>query len=87
MKINFQQFRMFVDIAQVDTRTVDIRKEFADIIYKSVNGVVAHDLAMRIYKSGGVVEITNPDELQIIHGVVAGTVPIFADSFKANIVE
>lgn len=86
MKINFKEFRMFVDIAQENTRVVDVRREFADIIYKSVNGVVAHDLALRIYRSEGEIE-ANPEEFGIMSQIAESGTPIFNDSFKANVIE
>lgn len=86
MKINFKEFRMFVDITQENTRVVDVRREFADIIYKSVNGVVAHDLALRIYRSEGEIEV-NPEEFGIMTQIAESGTPIFNDSFKANVVE
>ena len=86
MKINFKEFRMFVDITQENTRVVDVRREFADIIYKSVNGVVAHDLALRIYRSEGEIEV-NPEEFGIMSQIAESGTPIFNDSFKANVIE
>ena len=86
MKINFKEFRMFVDITQENTRVVDVRREFADIIYKSVNGVVAHDLALRIYRSQGEIEV-NPEEFGIMSQIAESGTPIFNDSFKANVIE
>ena len=86
MKINFKEFRMFVDITQENTRVVDVRREFADIIYKSVNGVVAHDLALRIYRSEGEIEV-NPEEFGIMSQIAESGTPIFNDSFKANVVK
>ena len=86
MKINFKEFRMFVDITQENTRVVDVRREFADIIYKSVNGVVAHDLALRIYRSEGEIE-ANPEEFGIMSQIAESGTPIFNDSFKANVIE
>lgn len=86
MKINFKEFRMFVDITQEDTRVVDVRREFADIIYKSVNGVVAHDLALRIYRSEGEIEV-NPEEFGIMSQIAESGTPIFNDSFKANVIK
>ena len=77
---------MFVDIAQENTRVVDVRREFADIIYKSVNGIVAHDLALRIYRSEGEIEV-NPEEFEIMSQIAESGTPIFNDSFKANIIE
>ena len=86
MKINFKEFRMFVDITQENTRVVDVRREFADIIYKSVNGVVAHDLALRIYRTEGEIEV-NPEEFGIMSQIAESGTPIFNDSFKANVVK
>lgn len=86
MKINFKEFRMFVDITQENTRVVDVRREFADIIYKSVNGVVAHDLALRIYRSEGEIEV-NPEEFGIMSQIAESGTPIFNDSFKANVIK
>lgn len=77
---------MFVDIAQEDTRVVDVRREFADIIYKSVNGVVAHDLALRIYRSEGEIEV-NSEEFGIMSQIAESGTPIFNDSFKANVIK
>ena len=84
MKINFKEFRMFVDIAQENTRVVDARREFADIIYKSVNGVVAHDLALRIYRSEGDLAV-NPEALGITSPIAQRGTPIFNDTCKANV--
>ena len=84
MNIDFQHFKSFVDISHVDRLETDIRRDFADLIYKNANGVMAHDLAMRIYKTEGPVELTE-EELNFLNIFVRDTTPIFQDSFKENI--
>ena len=86
-KINFRQFKLFTDITQERTDTVDVSRAFADTLYKRGSGIVMHDLALRIYRSEGEMELT-PEEANIIRrsGEQFCT-PIFSDSIKANLVE
>lgn len=84
MNIDFQHFKLFVDITHVDRLETDIRKDFADLIYKNANGVMALDLSMRIYRTEGPVELTE-EELNFLNIFVENTTPIFQDSFKENI--
>lgn len=83
MKIDFQHFRMFTDITREHTEEIDIRRDFADLIYKGSNGVMALDIATRIYKSADEVEFS-AEESEFIYTFVSGTTPIFQDSFRAN---
>lgn len=83
--INFRAFRAFTDIAHKDTITSDVSFTVADLIYKNSNGVLAADLAMRIYKSEGPV-VVNEGELAFLKDFVKGLTPIFQDSFLENIV-
>lgn len=82
--INFKEFRLFTDITQTDTVVVDTRKELADLMYKNLNGIVAHDFALRIFRSEGEMELTEEEEM-IILGFAEKTTPIFYDSLKMNI--
>ena len=84
-KINFKQFKMFVDIAHERSVETDARKDFADAIYGQANGVMALDLAMRIYKSDGPIEFSD-DDLGFLRKFVEGFCSArFIDSFEANI--
>ena len=85
-KIDFEHFKAFIDITQTTREEVDIRRTFSDLIYKNLNGIVAHDVALRIYHSSGPVEF-NDEELETIKGVLHLTTPLFQDSLNANIVE
>ena len=86
MKIDFQHFKTFVDITHKDTIEDDIRRVFADLIYKNANGIMAHDIAMRIYKTEGPVEFS-AEETNFLDTFVQQTTPIFQDSYKANVTE
>lgn len=76
---------MFQDIAHEQVLTTDARKELADLIYKNVNGVAALDLAMRIYKSEGEMELSEDDMSILRPFVEKGFTPAFIDSFNSNI--
>ncbi len=75
---------MFLDITQEKTQIVDVSRDLADTIYKNANGIMAHDLAFRIYRSEGQLELTD-DELAFLASFLNSTTPIFQDSFAANI--
>lgn len=82
--INFKEFRLFTDITQTETVVVDSRKELADLMYKNLNGIVAHDLALRIFRSEGEMEL-NEEEEMIVLRFAEKTTPIFYDSLKMNL--
>lgn len=84
MTIDFKNFKMFTDIRQTETVTVDVRLDFSDMIYKNANGIVAHEIALRIYKSDGPVEIS-PEEKDFLQAFAQRGTPMFYDSFNANI--
>lgn len=84
-KINFKEFKMFMDIAHERFNVADMRKSVADVIYKNSNGVMALDLAMRIYKSDGEIEL-NPEELSFMEQFVnTNTTAMFIDSYRENL--
>lgn len=85
--IDFTKFKMFVDISQEETVISNQRVEFADVIYKNVPGIAAHELAMRIYKSDGPMELSDEDLSILLPFVEQGFVPVFVDSFKANLID
>ena len=85
--IDFTKFKMFTDISQEETVISNQRVEFADVIYKNVPGIAAHELAMRIYKSDGPMELSDEDLSILLPFVEQGFVPVFIDSFKANLID
>ena len=82
--IDFEHFKVFKDIAHSGSVVVDARFDFSDLMYKNLNGVMAHDLALRIYKSKGPVEF-NEKEMEMLTAFAQTTTPIFYDSFVENV--
>lgn len=85
-KINFKDFKMFTDISQSNTIQSDVSRELADTIYKNAHGIMAHDLAFRIYKSEGEIEMSN-EEVEFIKNFLQNSTPLLQDSFLANLKE
>lgn len=85
--MNFKQFTMPAGISGKGIRTGDARESFADIIYMNVNGIRAHALAMKIYKSEGAEEFTD-EEMRLITGLAERfCTPAFIDGLRAQIQE
>ena len=85
MRIDFKHFIVPTGINGLHKRTGDARESFADIIYTMVNGIRAHALAMKIYKSDGAVEYTD-DEVRLMKGLAERyCTPAFIDGLRAQI--
>lgn len=83
-KIDFKQFKFFTDITREEISLVDVRKPLADTLYKNANGIVAHDLALRIYRSNGEIELEDSD-VRLLRGLANTLTPIFMDSLEENL--
>lgn len=84
--IDFRHFKIFTDITKSDSMTVSVALEFADSLYKNATGIMAHDLAFRIYKSLEPVQMTDEEALYITEFCKKFSTPRFCDSLEANIV-
>ncbi|MDR2627185.1 MAG: hypothetical protein LBC40_04040 [Dysgonamonadaceae bacterium] len=81
-KINFKEFGLYTDIRKLRKEILDVREVFANILYCRMNGIQAHSLAFMIYKSEGVLEITD-DEAAIIASVAGQyCTPAFIDGIN-----
>ena len=52
---------MYVDIEHSRKEEIDVRKGVGNRIYTSMAGLPAHDLALRIYRSAGPIEMSDED--------------------------
>lgn len=87
MRIDFKHFTVPTGINDLHKRTGDARESFADIIYTMANGIRAHALAMKIYKSEGAEEFTD-EEVRMMAGVAERyCTPAFIDGLRAQIQE
>lgn len=84
--INFKEFKIYSSIAQNETRTFDVREALSNGMYMSLQGIRAHDLALRIFHSEGEVEISDED-MAIIQEYAKNLTPVFMDSLQLNIVK
>lgn len=84
--VDFKHFKLYKSIDHSESVELDARKEFADTLYKNSNGIVAHDLAFRIYKSDDPVELTD-DEYTLCVDIASAGRPIFYDSFIDNVID
>lgn len=84
-RLNFKEFTVFTGIGRKGGRTADVREEFADVIYTRVNGIRAHALAMKIYKSEGAEEYTD-EETRLIRGMAERyCTPAFIDGLREQL--
>lgn len=64
---------------------MDVRETFADMIYNNVNGIKAHALALKIYKSEGEADYTD-DEVKLVRVVAERLcVPGFIDGLNEQL--
>ena len=85
VSINFKEFKLYTSIPQDQVRPFDVRKELSDAMYMTLHGIQAHDLALRIYRSDGEIELDDAD-LEIITRFAERLTPAFIDSLPANVV-
>lgn len=83
--IDFKHFRVFTDITQKETVEADASFQFADMLYKKSDGIVAHDLALRIYRAEGPVKLRDEEQDALKSFVEANCTPLFIDSYNSNI--
>nr|DAK58547.1 MAG TPA: hypothetical protein [Caudoviricetes sp.] len=84
-RIDFQQFNVYTTVSRKAARPVDVRERFADMIYNNVNGIKAHALALKIYKSEGETEYSE-EEVKLIRAVAEQwCVPGFIDGLNEQV--
>ena len=83
-KLNFENFTVPIGISGKNKRTGDARESFADMIYMNINGIRAHALAMKIYRSEGETEYSD-DEVRLIKDVAYK--PNFIEGLRAKLEE
>lgn len=81
-KINFQQFRIPAGIDRLRFNTGDIRESVANMLYLNVNGIRAHALAMKIYRSEGETEYTDEEVRTLSEVANAYGTPAFIDGLR-----
>lgn len=84
-KINFQQFRIPAGIDRSRYQTGDARESVANMLYLNVNGIRAHALALKIYRSEGETDFTE-EELRTLREVAdTYATPAFIDGLNEQL--
>lgn len=87
MKIDFKNFTVPTGISGKSSRTGDARESFADVVYMNVNGIRAHALAMKIYRSKGAEDYTDEETKLITSVAERYCTPAFIDGLRAQIMK
>lgn len=64
-RIDFKHFPVYTSVNRKDKKVADARETFADLLYKSVNGIRSHALALKIFQSEGNTDFS-ADEVALI---------------------
>lgn len=86
-KINFKEIEIFTDISKTKTFTGDGREEFANLLYTRCDGIAAHSLALKIYESQGMIEISEAEESLILSVAEQRCTPAFIDGIKKQLAD
>jgi hypothetical protein len=84
-KINFKEIDVYTDISKTKSVKGDARKEFANLLYTSCDGIDAHSLAFKIYESDGEIEITEQQEAIILRLAEQRCTPAFIDGIRKQL--
>lgn len=84
-KINFQQFRIPAGIDRSRYQTGDARESVANMLYLNVNGIRAHALALKIYRSEGKTDFTDEEVRTLREVADTYATPAFIDGLNEQL--
>lgn len=82
MKINFEQLKVYADIAHKHPLTTDVREQLAEALYQCGHGIAHHALAMKIYNTHGECDIDEQEYAIIMAFVEQNSTPMLIDAFR-----
>lgn len=86
-KINFKEFRLYTSCDKATTIPMDVRKRIGDTLYLQGAGIAQAELALRIFKSDGPIELS-ADDMKTLTQVGRLLLPgAIIDSLEMNIVK
>lgn len=81
-KLNFQHFKIPTGIDRTQYRTGDARESVANMLYLNVNGIRAHALALKIYRSEGETDFTEEEVRTLQEVADTYATPAFIDGLN-----
>lgn len=82
MKVNFEQFTLFKDIAHNEKEILNVKNVLANEIYTKGQGIAFHALAFKIYNSEGEIELSENEIALLIEFSQVCLSPNFIDSLN-----
>ena len=83
--IDFTKVKVAFDLEGEQTEVQDVRKNFANIMYKHGTGIEFHALALKIYNSKGK-EVYTEEECELIRKTSTLCAPFFIDAIEELLV-
>lgn len=84
-KLNFQHFKIPTGIDRTQYRTGDARESVANMLYLNVNGIRAHALALKIYRSEGETDFTEEEVRTLREVADTYATPAFIDGLNEQL--
>lgn len=80
MKINFEKFNVYTDIAHTNCIEANVKEEIANVLYNKGAGIACNALALKIYNSTGEEEYTQEEYNLLLNTVESLLTPMFISS-------
>ena len=80
MKIDFEKFNVYTDIAHTNCVEANVKEEIANVLYNKGAGVACNALALKIYNSKGEEEYTEDEFNLLLNTVESLLTPMFISS-------
>lgn len=81
MKVNFDELKVYTDLAKTRGVVQNVRTDFANLIYTNGRGIEDHALALKIYNGNNDTEY-NDHEISIIKNFSKICSPCVIDAFE-----
>ena len=86
-RIDFEHFGIYEGVSHGRRVIGDARETFAEIIYTRTNGIRAHALALKIYRSKGMENYDDQEVALIIEAANSHCTPAFIDGLMEQMKE
>lgn len=86
-KINFQYFGIPTGIDKASYQIGDARECVANMLYRNMNGIRAHALALKIYGSNGETEYSDEEIHTLIKAANTFGTPAFIDGLNEQLIK
>lgn len=84
-KLNLKEIEIYRDITKTQKEMFDFRLDFSNLIYINAIGIMAHNLALKLYNSDGEIELTE-EEVELVKNIVNSfCIPAFIDAINEQL--